>query len=177
MVCCDQQVLFLELKMIILVLKLKQIVSQHNWNMDKFDGHGHSKIKLTKHNLKKNMLLVMDNEWLGVGRVRCGFVIDGKTHYAHEFTHSDYNVQYTTTPRWRISYYINGTKLKTSLSTKLMCSSCILEGGFTPLGKRNSIRTPSTGIIMPIVGTKYVILALKINPLYPNSLLKLINYV
>ena len=125
----------------------------------------------------------MDCEWLGVGRIRCGFIIAGKTHYAHEFLHKDYDVQYTATPRLKLCYYINGIHLTSqNLYQKMMCSTCIIEGGFTPLGKRNSVRTPTVGITMPIASTsgsttKYVIMALRLNPLYPNALLKLINFI
>ena len=48
MVCCDQQVLFLELKMIILVLKLKQI--PHNT----LSYLNHKRLKKKMKNYRKN---------------------------------------------------------------------------------------------------------------------------
>ena len=36
---------------------------------------------LTIANAAQTLLLVMDQEWLGVGRIRCGFIIDGVIYY------------------------------------------------------------------------------------------------
>jgi hypothetical protein len=49
-------------------------VVQASWNVDKFDGTGPSGLTL---DLTKAQILLMDLQWLGVGRVRIGFDIDG----------------------------------------------------------------------------------------------------
>ena len=61
-------------------------VSQTDWNIDKLDGTGVSGITL---NLSKAQILWMDIEWLGLGTVRMGFVIDGKFIHAHSFHHAN----------------------------------------------------------------------------------------
>jgi hypothetical protein len=45
------------------------------------DGTGRSGITL---DVTKTQIFIVDLEWLGVGRVRLGFVIDGKIYYCHE---------------------------------------------------------------------------------------------
>ena len=75
-------------------------VPQSSWNIDTFNGNGPSGKTLTvAANANKTFLIVIDQEWLGVGRLRCGFVIDGVIYYAHQFLHNGLQVQYTKTPR------------------------------------------------------------------------------
>src|SRR6056297_354145 len=57
-------------------------VAQASWNGDKLDGTGASGYTLDP---TKSNILFMDLEWLGVGAVRVGFVIDGKFIVAHTF--------------------------------------------------------------------------------------------
>ena len=51
------------------------------WNLDKMDGFGPSGVDLHAYNAQ---ILFIDLEWLGVGRVRFGFVVDGNIYYCHE---------------------------------------------------------------------------------------------
>ena len=51
-------------------------VAQGSWNGDKLDGSGASGYSL---DITKAQIFWVDIEWLGVGDVRCGFVLDGKT--------------------------------------------------------------------------------------------------
>jgi hypothetical protein len=55
-------------------------IAQADWNQDTLDGNGASKISIDE---TRRQILDIDIEWLGVGRVRYGFNIDGKTIYAH----------------------------------------------------------------------------------------------
>ena len=49
------------------------IVTRNNW-IDKFDGTGSSGLTI---DFTKAQIFTFDQEWLGVGRVRMGFVING----------------------------------------------------------------------------------------------------
>jgi len=51
----------------------ESVVSRSNWNGDKLDGTGSSGIVL---NITKAQILWMDIEWLGLGTVRVGFIIN-----------------------------------------------------------------------------------------------------
>lgn len=150
-------------------------VNQSSWNVDIFDGNGPSGKTLTSSNLNTSMLFVIDQEWLGVGRVRCGFIIDGVIYYAHEFNHGSLDVQYTKTPRQRIGYQIIGTSITTEHTMRQMCSTSILEGGYFPLGARISISNETTLVNMSNSGTKYILLALKLQSGYENALIKILN--
>lgn len=151
-------------------------VAQSSWNIDIFDGNGSSGISLTTSNVIKNMLIVIDQEWLGVGRVRVGFSINGITYYAHQFTHTTIAIPYTKTPRLPITYEIIGTTIGSAISMRQICCTCISEGGFVPLGKRLSIGTAATGFDMSTAGTKYVIVAIKPQDSYPTITIRPIHF-
>lgn len=146
-------------------------VNQSSWNIDTFDGNGPSGQTLTIENATKTMLVVFDQEWLGVGRIRCGFYINGVLYYAHQFLHNNYTVQYTATPRLRLCYYIKGT---VSNSMRQMCSTCMSEGGYYSTGKCNNISTTTNGVTLTSSGIKYIVLALKIQPTYTYGSIALI---
>ena len=61
-------------------------VTQANWNVDKLDGTGPSGYTLDE---TKTQILLIDYEWLGVGTVRVGFVIDGKNIICHKFNNAN----------------------------------------------------------------------------------------
>ena len=151
------------------------IVNQSSWNIDIFDGNGPSGKTLTSSNLNTVMLFVIDQEWLGVGRVRCGFIIEGVIYYAHAFNHETLDVQYTKTPRQRIGYQIIGTSITSEHTMRQMCSTSISEGGYFPLCPRLSISTTINGVNMAVAGTKYILLGLKLNSTYFNGLIKLLG--
>lgn len=150
-------------------------VNQSSWNIDVFDGNGPSGKTLTIANANATILIFIEQEWLGVGSIKVGFVIDNILCYVHMFTVSNLLVQYTNNPRQKVSYQISGTVVNSSISNRMMCACCISEGGYIPIGRRNSINTTITGIAVGTIGVKYVLLALKVNSLYNNGILKIIK--
>jgi len=149
-------------------------IPQSSWNVDKFNGNGPSGKTLTINSLLKNLLIVIDQEWLGVGRIRVGFNLDGINYYAHNFIHNN-TYAYTTTPRLPLNYSIITTNISSQLILKQICCSCISEGGFTPLGRKNCLSTPITGVNLETAGTKYVLMAIKLKSQFSSGILKLLN--
>lgn len=144
-------------------------IVQNLWNIDTFDGTGPSGLTLTSTNFEKDILIIIDQEWLGVGRVRMGFNIGGVNYYAHAFTFGDLSVPYTTTPRLPLSYQIVTDSTDITYTLRQICCSCLVEGEFSPVGRQIAISTPVAGVDMAAIGTKYILLALRVNPSYPNS--------
>ena len=71
-------------------------IAQANWNIDTMDGNGASGITI---NFTKAQILIIDFEWLGVGRVRMGFVVNGLIYYSHEFLNTNNLAEvYMSTP-------------------------------------------------------------------------------
>jgi len=155
-----------------------------DWNIDKFDGTGPSGIDLLYENMNKVILIVIDQEWLGVGRLRCGFNIDGVTYYAHKFTHETLSYAYTASPKQRLGYEIltgtHGTSPSTTYTMKQICCTCMSEGGFFPLGVRNSISTDFSGVnILSTNKNINIILGLRLqNPVdnkFKNGIIKILS--
>lgn len=105
-------------------------VDQGSWNVDPMDGSGVSGITL---DWTKAQIFFIDIEWLGVGRVRTGFVVDGKIYVAHQFLNTNTTLtgvymQTANLPvQWRV--YNNGTSGAAQL-LKAICCSVNSEGGF-----------------------------------------------
>jgi hypothetical protein len=104
-------------------------VTQANWNGDKLDGTGVSGYTLDP---TKAQILWMDFEWLGVGSVRCGFIINGEYIVCHTFNNAnDIASVYMTTAILPVRYEItNVAGTGSSSSLKQICSTVISEGGY-----------------------------------------------
>lgn len=104
-------------------------VNQSDWNGDKLNGTGDSGFTL---DLTKTQIFWQDFEWLGVGSVRCGFVIDGQTIICHTFQNANNLTDvYMTTAILPMRYEVTNTGATTSSATvKQICSTVISEGGY-----------------------------------------------
>lgn len=104
-------------------------VNQANWNGDKLDGSGPSGLTLDP---TKAQILWSDFEWLGVGSVRCGFIINGQYIICHTFNNAnDLNKVYMTTAILPVRYEIEAlSTLSVGATMKQICSTVISEGGY-----------------------------------------------
>lgn len=104
-------------------------VNQADWNGDKLDGTGTSGYTL---DLTKSQIFFIDIEWLGVGSVRCGFIINGQYIVCHTFTNANEQTKvYMSTAILPVRYEITNKAATTTSSTlKQICSSVISEGGY-----------------------------------------------
>lgn len=134
-------------------------IDQSDWNMDKMDGSGSSGVVL---DFTKTQIMVMDLEWLGVGRVRCGFVHEGKFHISHEFYHNNQlSTVYMKSAILPITYEVENTAASTALSDfRQICSSVIVEGQETvskiprAVNNRVTARSTTTTTGIPIISLK-----------------------
>jgi hypothetical protein len=119
------------------------ITPKSDWNIDKLDGTGPSGFTL---DITKAQILWMDVEWLGVGTVRCGFVIDGKFVHCHSFHHANRIAStYITTASLPLRCEItNKAATAGSATMKQICSSVISEGGYELRGLQQAISIPIT---------------------------------
>ena len=144
-------------------------VPQSSWNGDKLDGTGASGITL---DISKSHILWMDIEWLGVGTVRIGFVIDGIFIHCHSFHHANLVPStYITTASLPIRYEIANTGITTSTSNlKQICSSVISEGGYNLHGLQQAVGIPiTTPRTLTTAGTYYPIVSIRLKT-SPNNL-------
>ena len=137
-------------------------VPQSSWNGDKLDGTGASGITL---NMTKAQILWMDVEWLGLGSVRMGFVIDGKFILCHTFHHANFiESTYITTASLPLRYEIANTAATSGASKlKQICSSVISEGGYELRGLQQAVGTVITAPkALATAGTFYPIVSIKL---------------
>jgi hypothetical protein len=136
-------------------------VDQADWNVDKLDGTGPSGLTL---NITKAQIFWMDVEWLGLGTVRLGFVINGLFIHCHSFHHANLiESTYITTASLPLRYEIENLGTTASSSTlKQVCSTVISEGGYELRGRQGAVGTPlnairdltATGVLYPIVSLR-----------------------
>ena len=126
--------------------------TQANWNGDKLDGTGASGLTL---DLTKSQIFWTDIEWLGVGNVRCGFIINGQYIICHTFQNANVNnTVYMTTAVLPVRYEITTTGTIGGAATlKQICSSVVSEGGYEQISQPQVARrsTSLTGL-----GTTFV---------------------
>jgi hypothetical protein len=137
-------------------------VAQANWNVDPLNGLGPSGITL---DLTKAQILFMDLEWLGVGTVRIGFVIDGNFHVCHKFQHANLITStYITTASLPLRYEITNTAATASSSRlKQICSTVLSEGGYQLNGLQQAVGIPiNSPRTLGTAGTFYPVISLRL---------------
>jgi hypothetical protein len=132
-------------------------VNQEDWNGDKLDGTGDSGYTLDP---SKAQILWMDFEWLGVGSVRCGFIINGQYIVCHTFNNANEitNV-YMTTAILPVRYEIVTTTAAVAASMKAICCSVISEGGFEQtsidhVARRTTVLGTIGSTFLPVVSIR-----------------------
>jgi len=120
------------------------VVTQANWNIDQMQGNGPSSVDL---DFSKTQILVIDFEWLGVGRVRVGFNIDGITFYCHEFLNANNKDSvYMSTPNLPFRYQIENDGSGAASSIECICSTVLSEGGRENVASNSYISTGNTSV-------------------------------
>lgn len=153
-------------------------VTQANWNLDKMDGTGPSGITL---NLDNPQIMFTDIEWLGVGSVRMGFVINGSLIPCHTFHHANLDASvkgaYIQTACLPLRFEIENTATTATASTfKAVCATVISEGGYEIRGRQRTVGTPiTTPYAMATAGTFYPIASLRLNSGYSDGIAILRN--
>lgn len=145
-----------------------QTITQLNWNVDTFDGNGPSGYTL---DVSKNCLGFVDLEWLGVGRVRCGFFVNGVPLVATVFNNTDQTLPYINNPYLPIRFEIRKTDNSTaSGSMNVYCCSIISEGGYNPLGILISYKTATTPVSSGSV-TPISFFSIRLQSIFPRAML------
>lgn len=143
-------------------------VAQADWNKDTFDGTANSFANSIGHgglDTTKTNIFWTDIEWLGVGDVRCGFVVDGLMVPAHIFHNDNLRTEpYMTTACLPIRYEIFNTGTTENNSTlKQICSTVISEGGYELQGRsRTAGHGANTGYDLASADTWYPIACIRL---------------
>jgi hypothetical protein len=137
-------------------------VAQADWNIDPLDGSGPSGKTL---DITKSQIFWCDIEWLGVGTVRLGFVIDGVIIHCHSFHHANgITGTYMGTATLPLRYEIKNTDTQDESNTlKQICCTVISEGGYQLRGRQRSagsaITSPKS---LATAGTYYPVVSIRL---------------
>lgn len=147
-------------------------VSQNSWNIDTLQGSGPSGLTL---NIQQTNLIFIDLEWLGVGRIRVGFVIGGKIIYCHEFILNNLTVPYIKSPYQPLRYQIGTTINQASTVTmKQICCTIFSEGGFQPIG---NVRSYIMENVKRLTASQYTpLISIRLKQQYKTSQIIPISY-
>lgn len=148
-------------------------VTQANWNLDKMDGTGASGINL---DFSKCQIMFSDFEWLGVGRIRFGFVVDGKPVYCHEVLNANNTtLVYMSVPNLPLRYEIENDGTGAAASLTHICSTVISEGGLKDTGFPFSITRGATPLTTLNDADIYPLFAIRLNSSYLTSSIKILD--
>lgn len=124
-------------------------IAQSAWNVDTLDGTNTaanpSGILLSQ---TGTQIFWTDIEWLGVGSVRCGFVINGLFILCHIFNHANNGLTsvYMKTATLPLRYEITNTaNTSGNSSLKQICSTVISEGGYENRSVSGGVSTSLSG--------------------------------
>lgn len=143
-------------------------IAQSNWNQDSMDGTGPSGITLDP---TKTQIFWTDIEWLGVGSVRVGFVINGIFYICHVFNHANIDsTVYMTTATLNCRYEITNTANTASPATmQQICSTVISEGGYNPITTIQYVSNGTNVYRIPVANTKINIASIRLGNAYPDA--------
>lgn len=156
----------------------KRRIPQSQWNVDKCDGTGTSGFSV---DTSKTQLIFIDFQWLGVGRVRTGFVHDGELIVAHEYYNSNVlSDVYISNPNLPVRCEMRNTGATSGGSMNQICATVASEGGYTESGidfayVMNTARTTATP-----GGTELPVLALRLKNTFvgfPNRISVRLNNI
>ena len=148
-----------------------RVVAQADWNLDTMDGNGTSGMTVDP---TKSQIIFFDYEWLGVGRVRMGFVNNGIPTYCHEFLNSNTTLStvYMTTPNNPLRYEIENDGTGTESSIDHICCSVISEGGQQELGITHYHSTAGVHVDANVANTLYAVVGIRLKQTHLDCVVK-----
>lgn len=140
-------------------------VNQTEWNVDPCNGSGQSGFELQ---VNKTQLMWIDFQWLGVGKVRVGFVHDGNFILANEFYHSNnLATVYWRLPSLPIRCEIRNTGAAVGVANiQQICATVISEGGYLETGTVGSINSSLLGRTLVDGGDTLPVVAIRLKNSY-----------
>lgn len=141
-------------------------VPKGSWNVDNLNGTGPSGYNLS--NFSNSLIFFIDIEWLGVGDVRVGFVLNGVYVNCHTFKHTPVGGSpiygtYMTTACLPLRYEITNTGTVTaSGNLKQICNSVVSEGGYEGFSRRYNADLGTTERNLPDANILYPIISIRL---------------
>lgn len=156
---------------------VEQRIPQEDWNLDTLDGglgsSNKSRIQLAQVN---SQIVVIDYEWLSVGRVRIGFIINGVITYVHEFLNANSNPgAYMATANLPLRYQMETTTDSPVAQQLCSCATIITEGGEGTLGIQRYKSTEGTALDAAVSGESYALMGIRLKGTHIGAALEVIR--
>jgi hypothetical protein len=152
---------------------VEERIAQTAWNGDTLKTSAAPNPSGINLNPELTQIFWCDIEWLGVGNVRAGFIINGQFIVCHTFQHANqsgnttvYMTAATLNPRYEIT---NTANTSGSRTMKQICSTVISEGGFGPSTKVNYVTNNTTVTRIGSANTLVALASIRLNPAYPDA--------
>jgi hypothetical protein len=148
-------------------------IAQTAWNGDTLKTGAAPNPSGINLNPELTQIFWCDIEWLGVGNVRAGFIINGEFIVCHTFQHANqagnttvYMTSATLNPRYEIT---NTAATAGARTMKQICSTVISEGGFTPSTKVQYVTNNTNLTRISSANTLTALCSIRLNPAYPDA--------
>jgi hypothetical protein len=170
----DGETLYLVIRSSTTGAVVEERIAQSSWNGDRLTGAGGatnpSGIDLDP---TLTQIFWSDIEWLGVGNVRAGFIINGAFIVCHTFQHANQSgntTVYMTTATLNSRYEITNTTATGGARTmKQICSTVISEGGYNPATTVNYVTNGTSVTRISSANTLTALASIRLNPAYPDA--------
>jgi len=148
-------------------------VTQSNFNLDVLDGTGKSGVTV---DWDDNCILVIDFEWLGVGRVRWGLVINGLIVYFHESLHANNSLQgvYMSSPNQPLRWELRQGGA-TSGTFNYICATVASEGAVNQIGRDGGIGDDGTHLDANNTSNWYYAIGIRLQAAKVDTLVDVLN--
>lgn len=136
------------------------VVASDSWNVDPLDGTGASNVNL---DTSKANIYFVDFEWLGVGSVRFGVVVDGQLVVCHQMRNAnDLTTVFMSTADLPARYEIENDGAGAAASLVAICTSVVSEGGQRPPGMIGAVSTGATHVDASTTDLIYAIIGIRL---------------
>lgn len=154
-------------------------IPQSDWNGDTLLGTGGStNLSGIELNPALTQIFWTDIEWLGVGSVRTGFVINGQYIVCHTFNHANVPGNTTTymgTAVLPLRYEISSTGPVGTM--RQICSTVISEGGYSLTGTPNGIgHNLGSSIVLPNDASFKPLMSIRLKASQPDAVVLPMDY-
>ena len=147
--------------------------AQSSWNIDVMDGSGVSGVTI---DWTKSQIFMIDFEWLSVGRVRFGLVIDGIPICVHELNNANtLNVAYMSTPNLPCRYRIENDGTGAASTMVHICATVTSEGGAHNLGVLRYKSTEGTHVDCATEDVIYAIVGIRLKSASIGGTVKMVS--
>lgn len=117
-------------------------------------------------NVDRTQIFWTDVEWLGVGSVRCGFIVNGAYVLCHTFHHANVagnTTTYMTTATLPVRYEITNTAGTSGASMmRQICSTVISEGGYNAFTYSETAGRGTSVLRLVTAGTYYPLVSIRL---------------